>query len=99
MKIMRIESKLICITCVHTECALTAILIECAFSQTTSIGGLKPVSTELQRLHYRPVIYYVHQFNCAISKSSRIKQKKQYLWLEQPKDKYFGERTAPISAR
>ena len=47
MKIMRIESELIRTTCVHTECALTAILIECAFSQSTFIGGLKPVSTEL----------------------------------------------------
>ena len=46
MKIMHIESELIRITCVHTECALTAICIECAFSQSTSIGGLKPASTE-----------------------------------------------------
>ena len=43
MKIMCIESKLICIICVHTKCALTAIYFECAFSQSTSIGGLKPV--------------------------------------------------------
>ena len=41
MKVMRIGSKLICIVCVHTECALTAIRIECAFGQSTSIGGLK----------------------------------------------------------
>ena len=75
MKIMRIESKLICITCIHTECALTAIHIECAFSQSTYIGGLKLVSTELLRLHHRPVIYYTRQYNCTISKSSRIKQK------------------------
>ena len=40
---MRIESKLICIICVHTKSALTAICFECAFSQSTSIGGLKPV--------------------------------------------------------
>ena len=72
---MRIESELICITCVHTECALTAIRIECAFSQFTSIGGLKPVLTELVRLHHHPVIYYARQYNCAISKSNRIKQK------------------------
>ena len=43
MKIMRIGSELIRIVSVHTECALTAIRIECAFSQSTSIGGLKPV--------------------------------------------------------
>ena len=41
MKIMHIGSKLICIVSVHTECALTAIRIECAFGQSTSIGGLK----------------------------------------------------------
>ena len=41
MKVMRIGSKLICIVCIHTECALTAIRIECTFSQSTSIGGLK----------------------------------------------------------
>ena len=29
------------IVCVHTECALTAIRIECTFSQSTSIGYLK----------------------------------------------------------
>ena len=43
MKVMRIGAELIRIVCVHTECALTAIRIECAFSQSTSIGGLKPV--------------------------------------------------------
>ena len=43
MKVMRIGSELIRIVYVHTECALTAIRIECAFSQSTSIGGLKPV--------------------------------------------------------
>ena len=43
MKVMRIGGELIRIVCVHTECALTAIRIECAFSQSTSIGGLKPV--------------------------------------------------------
>ena len=41
MKVMRISSELIHIVCVHTECALTTIHIECAFSQSTSIGGLK----------------------------------------------------------
>ena len=41
MKVMRIGSELIRIVCVHTECALTAIHIECAFSQSTFIGGLK----------------------------------------------------------
>ena len=43
MKVMRIGSELIRIACIHTECALTAIRIECASSQSTSIGGLKPV--------------------------------------------------------
>ena len=43
MKVMRIGGELIRIVCVHTECALTAIRIECAFDQSTSIGGLKPV--------------------------------------------------------
>ena len=43
MKVMRIGSELICIVCVHTESALTAIRIEYAFSHSTSIGGLKPV--------------------------------------------------------
>ena len=42
MKVMRIGSELIHIVCVHTECALTAIRIECALGQSTSIGGLKP---------------------------------------------------------
>ena len=41
MKVMHIGSELIRIVCVHTECALTAIRIECAFGQSTSIGGLK----------------------------------------------------------
>ena len=38
---MRIGSELIRIVCVHTECSLTAIRIECAFGQSTSIDGLK----------------------------------------------------------
>ena len=38
---MCIGSELIRIVCVHTECALAAIYIKCAFSQSTSIGGLK----------------------------------------------------------
>ena len=37
MKVMHIGSKLTCIVCVHTEYALTAVHIECAFSQSTSI--------------------------------------------------------------
>ena len=36
-----IGSELIRIVCVHTQCALTAIRIECAFGKSTSIGGLK----------------------------------------------------------
>ena len=43
MKVMCIGSELICIVCIHTECTLTAIRIECTFCQSTSIGGLKPV--------------------------------------------------------
>ena len=43
MKIMCIGNELICIACIHTECALTAIHFECAFSQSTSISGLVPV--------------------------------------------------------
>ena len=43
MKVMLIGGELIRIVCVHTECALTAIRIECAFGQSTFIGGLKPV--------------------------------------------------------
>ena len=41
MKVMHIGGELIHIVCVHTECTLTAIRIECAFGQSTSIGGLK----------------------------------------------------------
>ena len=41
MKVMRIGSELIRIVCIHAECALTTIRIEYAFSQSTSIGGLK----------------------------------------------------------
>ena len=43
MKIMHNESKLIHVVCVYTECTLTAIRFEYAFSQSTSIGGLKQV--------------------------------------------------------
>ena len=71
MKIMRIESELIRIACVHTECALTAIRIECTFSQSTSIGGLKPVSYQIDAIAsspYRHVIDCVCHYNCAISR-------------------------------
>ena len=37
MKVIHIGNKLIRIVYVHTECALTTIRIECAFSQSTSI--------------------------------------------------------------
>ena len=37
-------SKLIRIASVHTECALTAIQIQCTSTQSISIGGLKPYS-------------------------------------------------------
>ena len=43
MKVMCIGIELNCIVCIHTECALTAIRIEFAFSQSTSMGGLKSV--------------------------------------------------------
>ena len=46
---MSIESKLIHIVYIHTECSLTAIHFECAFSQSTSIGGLKSFEGELHR--------------------------------------------------
>ena len=36
MKVMLIGSKLICIVCIHRECALTAIHIECVSCQSTS---------------------------------------------------------------
>ena len=38
---MHIGSELICIVCIHTECTLTTIHIECAFGQSTSRGDLK----------------------------------------------------------
>ena len=40
MKVMCIGSESICIVSAHTEYALTVIRIECAFSQTSIIGGL-----------------------------------------------------------
>ena len=43
MKIMRIKFESIRISSIHTESALTAMRIQFAFSQSTSIGGLKPV--------------------------------------------------------
>ena len=43
MKVMSIGKQLIHTVCVHTECTFTGIYIECAFSQSTSIGDLKPV--------------------------------------------------------
>ena len=43
IKMMSIRSKLICIVWVHTECILTTICFEGAFSQSTYIGSLKPV--------------------------------------------------------
>ena len=42
-KIMRIASELICIVYVHPKLALTVVYFEFVFSQSTSIGGLKPV--------------------------------------------------------
>ena len=41
------ENELIYIACIHTECVLTTIHIECAFSQSTSMGGLKLVSYQI----------------------------------------------------
>ena len=43
MKIMRIKFESIRIASIHTEAALTAMRIRFTFSQSTSIGGLKPV--------------------------------------------------------
>ena len=40
MKVMHTGSKFICIDHVHTKCSLTAIHIECAFIQSTSIDGV-----------------------------------------------------------
>ena len=59
MKVMHIGGELIRIVCVHTECALTAVRIECAFGQSTSIGGLKPVaSLEQRRNQAKCIIFY-----------------------------------------
>ena len=43
MKVMCIGNELIRIVGVHTECTLATIRNECAFRQSTSIGGLKMV--------------------------------------------------------
>ena len=43
-KIMQIKFESIRIVRIHTEAALTAMRIQCAFGQSTSIGGLKPIS-------------------------------------------------------
>ena len=42
-KVMDIGSKLIHVVCVYTKCALITIHIKFAFSQSTSIGDLKPI--------------------------------------------------------
>ena len=59
MKVMHIGSELIHIVCVHTECALTAIRIECAFGQSTSIGGLKPDWTRIASLRELMRVLYI----------------------------------------
>ena len=82
---MCIESKLIPIASVHTECTLTAI------SQSTSMGGLKPVSYQIAAIassFYRWVFYCVCHYNCTISKSSE-----KTIFKET--DKYFGRGQLP----
>ena len=59
MKVKCIEGELICIVYVYTECALTAIRIECAFSQSTSIGGSKPVWRRIESLPQLMRVLYI----------------------------------------
>ena len=59
MKVMHIEGELIRIVCICTECALTAIRIECAFSQSTSIGGLKLVWRRIESLPQLIRVLYI----------------------------------------
>ena len=73
---MCIEDKSIRIAYIHNECALTTICIECTFNQSTSTGGLEPVSYRIAVIassSYRHVLYCVCHYNCAISKLNRIK--------------------------
>ena len=59
MKVMHIEDELICIVYFHAECALTSIRIECTFSQSTSIGGLKPVWKRIESLPQLMQVLYI----------------------------------------
>ena len=70
MKIMRIKIELIRIAGVHTETGLTAIRIECAFSQSTCIGGLKPVWD--QSSYY--VVLRVCCYICALTFDKQINE-------------------------
>ena len=62
MKIMHIESELMHIVCVHTECTLTTIRTECAFSHSTSIGGLK---VNCIITGFNAGVIYLHVIDCA----------------------------------
>ena len=68
MKIMSSGSELIRIVSVHTECALTAIRIECAFGQSTSIGGLK-ANCIITRINAG--VIYLHMINCIRKRAIR----------------------------
>ena len=72
---MRIKSELIRIVTVHTECALTAIRFEFTFSQSTSIGGLKPDSLQITSFSRYCACSYI----CAIEQISENLGKKQWL--------------------
>ena len=63
MKATRIGNELIRIVCIHTECTLTTIHIECAFGQSTSIGGLKAncIITEINK-----GVIYLCVIDCAM---------------------------------
>ena len=60
MKVMCIGSKLIHIACIHTECALTAICIECSFSQSTYIGSLMLVWRRIPPSQELIWVSYIH---------------------------------------
>ena len=68
MKVMRIGSKLIRIVCIHTEYALTTIRIECAFGQSTSIGGLK-VNCIITEINVG--VIYLRMIDCTMKRTIR----------------------------
>ena len=65
-----IGSKLIRIVCVHTECALYAIRIECAFGQSTSIGGLKLVWRWIASLLLLSSLQLTHELQMSLYNKS-----------------------------